>query len=265
MQKFNWQLTAGQRKTWYGTGRFLRLLKAAGNVTIEVEYESPETGRISSGIIQGIGVDLSHPDSHVRFKSIAFESDQSETIEVLVTEFPSADSRLSGEVTVQNAVSVVDDALNIVKNDQSFFAWGSAWVGSGQYGEIELKNSHATKNMFVDYVEFYLIKAPLGSATFPANCYIGVYDVAIGGLAIGDIVNAKVGGAVPVGPVLNASTSGSMPVMSHVFADVFLQEKEKYRHSFERSIMVPPGGRLGIQVVSANICLICLYSGYMET
>lgn len=103
MQFFSWSLTAGIQAKWSGAGRYLRLLEAVGSIAVEVEYEAPENDRISGVLIKGVGVDLSHPVSKSRIKSIGFTSDTTQVLTVLVSEFPSTDSRLSGSVSVAPA------------------------------------------------------------------------------------------------------------------------------------------------------------------
>jgi hypothetical protein len=116
MQLFDWNLIAGQSTKWYGAGRFLRLVECVGTITIEAEYEAPETDRISSKLIRGIGVDLSHPDSKARMKSIAFISPVDQTITVMVSEFATSDSRLSGDVTVGAGVSLLNGVHTALAN-----------------------------------------------------------------------------------------------------------------------------------------------------
>lgn len=116
MQLFNWNLTAGTQAKWFGAGRYLRLVEAVGSVSIEVEYEAPETDRISSTLIKGIGVDLSHPVSKERIKSIGFTAATTQILTVLVSEFPTTDSRLSGSVSVAPAGAMVAGVYTALAN-----------------------------------------------------------------------------------------------------------------------------------------------------
>ncbi len=56
----------------YGTGRYVRLMGGAGDFEIEVVYKEDT---IRSGMLPGIGVDLSHPDTRERFTEIRIKSD----------------------------------------------------------------------------------------------------------------------------------------------------------------------------------------------
>lgn len=108
MELFDWNLTAGQSARWYGAARYLRLLECTGTVEIEAEYEAPENDRQGSRMIRGIGVDLSHPISGARVKSINFISSVDQVIQVLVSELPTTDSRLSGAVSVSAGLGILN-------------------------------------------------------------------------------------------------------------------------------------------------------------
>jgi hypothetical protein len=98
---FNWNLQANVGASWYGVGRYLRLLEAIGTVTIDVEYASGE--RQTGQLLAGIGVDLSHPASGEPYKSIQFTSPTAQTLRVLTSEWPTTDSRIAGAVSIKQA------------------------------------------------------------------------------------------------------------------------------------------------------------------
>lgn len=102
MIKFDWPLAAGESKAWFGTGRYLRILSAKHEVNIETD-----TG-ISSEIIAGIGADLARPETGEHFKRVTFKSEQEQTISVIVSAFPTTDSRLSGDVDINGLLTVVN-------------------------------------------------------------------------------------------------------------------------------------------------------------
>lgn len=105
MNLFHWDLVANQSKRWHGYGRFFRLLVAQGEISVTATYA--RAGSVTSKILAGIGVDLRHPETGEGFISLDFQSEATQQIKVLVTDLPSTDNRLTGEISVQGALDVV--------------------------------------------------------------------------------------------------------------------------------------------------------------
>lgn len=168
MQIQDWILKAGQYTPLQVSGRFLRLKNCTGTIQIDVDYESPETDRITSKMIVGLGVDLSHPISHARFKTIAFTSPVDQVVTVIVSEFPTVDSTLSG------SVSVPDTDLTTAQNGNAFsLQIGSNTVLQSTYFPIaEIQNLSATQSIVID--ELRLISMSNNSGYFD----LGVFSAA---------------------------------------------------------------------------------------
>lgn len=116
MNLFYVDLVAGINAPFDGMGgRYLRILSGDADVDFEVRYEH---GSIRSTIIPGIGIDLSHPDTGDTFKSITFKSAVDQRIRVLISYFPSTDSRLAGDVDVNGVLSVVNAGGLFVDNSK---------------------------------------------------------------------------------------------------------------------------------------------------
>lgn len=106
MDLFNVELTAGVISPFDGVGgRYLRILSGADDIEFTVLYSR---GSMSSKILAGIGIDLSHPETGEPFKGIRFKSGATQVIRVLVSWFPSTDSRLAGDVDINGLLSVVN-------------------------------------------------------------------------------------------------------------------------------------------------------------
>ncbi len=102
MNLFDWPLKAGVVNEWYGEGRYLRILSAPDPVSV-----TTDTG-IDSKIIAGIGADLAEAGTGKHFNRVAFKSDTDQTITVIVSAFPTTDSRLSGDVDINGLLTVVN-------------------------------------------------------------------------------------------------------------------------------------------------------------
>jgi hypothetical protein len=122
MNLFYVNLVAGIASTFDGiTGRYLRIMDGPGEVEFEVRYER---GSIKSKIVTGIGIDLSHPDTQEPFKSIIFKSDADKQIRVLVSHFPSTDSRLVGDLNLNGTMNVINQVASVRALGQQ--AYGAA-------------------------------------------------------------------------------------------------------------------------------------------
>lgn len=116
MNLFHVDLVANVVSNFSGmAGRYLRILSGDDDVNFEVRYTN---GTIRSQIIPGIGIDLSHPETGEPFKDISFKSEVTQRIRVLISYFPSTDSRLAGDVDVNGVLSVVNAGGLIVENSK---------------------------------------------------------------------------------------------------------------------------------------------------
>lgn len=97
---------AGIPRTFFMTGRYLRLLSGTGDFKIEVRHLGG--GSLSSMLIAGIGVDLSNPDTQQPYIEVDITSAVDQTIKILSSVFPSSDSRLTGDIDVNGLLSVVN-------------------------------------------------------------------------------------------------------------------------------------------------------------
>lgn len=104
MNLFEWDLVAGQEKRWHGYGKFFRILVAQGSVEVAANYA--RGGSVSSQMLAGIGVDLRH-ESGDGFISLSFKSETTQTIKVLVSDLPTTDNRLTGEISVDGSLNVL--------------------------------------------------------------------------------------------------------------------------------------------------------------
>lgn len=102
MKKTRYLLKAGVSQPWFGEGRYFRILSAKFPVTI-----STDSG-IESEIITGIGCNLSNPQNNKPFYQLNMVSKEDQEVTVLVSSFPTTDSRLSGDVDVNGLLSVVN-------------------------------------------------------------------------------------------------------------------------------------------------------------
>ena len=93
---FDWNLVAGIPDTWYGEARYFRLLSGDGDLEIRARYKTGSG--VSSKILSGVGVDLSNPHTSERFEALEIKSEIDQVVRVLVSEFPTTDGRLSGDV-----------------------------------------------------------------------------------------------------------------------------------------------------------------------
>ena len=105
MQLFSWNLEAGVDNHWPGTGRYMRILQGQGDLRVKVHYANGDN--IESDMLAGIGVDLRGWQDGAAFNGITFRSSQTETIKVLVSNFPTTDSRLVGDIAVQGDLDTV--------------------------------------------------------------------------------------------------------------------------------------------------------------
>lgn len=116
MNLFYVDLVAGVSSNFDGVaGRYLRILSGSDDISFEVRYSR---GSVRSTIIPGIGIDLSSPENGESFKSISFLSAVNQRIRVLISYFPSTDSRLAGDVDVNGVLSVVNAGGLIVDNSK---------------------------------------------------------------------------------------------------------------------------------------------------
>ena len=102
MNLFSWDLQAGVDNYWPGAGKYMRILSGQGDLRVKVHYANGEN--IESDMLVGIGIDLRSVDSGEPFVGITFRSSQTETIKVLVSNFPTTDSRLAGDIEISGSV-----------------------------------------------------------------------------------------------------------------------------------------------------------------
>lgn len=100
MNLFELQLKAGEPNLWSGMGKYLRILKASGQISVSVTYL--KGNGLSSELLAGIGVDLRQVITGEGFNSVKFTSAIDQTIQVLVSDQKSDDSRIIGEFEVSN-------------------------------------------------------------------------------------------------------------------------------------------------------------------
>jgi hypothetical protein len=105
MDLFDVKLAAGVESQTSVSGRYFRILSGAGRLRIKASNGA------DSAIITGIGVDLG------RFEWFRLTSETDQTVTVLVSDLPTTDSRLTGDVDVNGLLSVVNSG-------------GSAWAQS---------------------------------------------------------------------------------------------------------------------------------------
>lgn len=96
MDLFDVKLSAGIESQSSISGRYFRILSGGGRISIKT------SNGVDSRIITGIGVDLGW------FDWFRLMSDTDQTITVLVSDFPTTDSRLTGDVDVNGLLSVVN-------------------------------------------------------------------------------------------------------------------------------------------------------------
>lgn len=96
MNLFDITLKAGVESQTSMAGRYFRILSGKDRIAIKTSNGA------QSDIITGIGVDLG------RFEWFRMKSETDQTITVLVSEFPTTDSRLTGDVDINGLLSVVN-------------------------------------------------------------------------------------------------------------------------------------------------------------
>lgn len=100
MNLFELQLKAGEPNLWSGMGKYLRILKASGQISVSVTYL--KGNGLSSELLAGIGVDLRQTLTGEGFNSVKFTSAIDQTIQVLVSDQKSDDSRIVGDIEVSS-------------------------------------------------------------------------------------------------------------------------------------------------------------------
>lgn len=104
----------------------MRILQGQGDIRVTVHYANGEN--IESDMLAGIGIDLRNVDTGEPFVGITFRSSQTETIKVLVSNFPTTDSRLVGDINVQGELDTVSRGGTSRSHGGSTFTAGVANV-----------------------------------------------------------------------------------------------------------------------------------------
>lgn len=105
MNLFELDLVAGQQNIWFGYAKFFRILVAQGSVSVTARYARGSS--ITSTMLAGIGVDLRHYETGDGFISLAVTSQINQTVKILVSDLPTTDNRLTGEVSVDGSLDVL--------------------------------------------------------------------------------------------------------------------------------------------------------------
>ena len=85
-------LVAGVPKTIPVAGKYFRITSGAGKFKIDTD------SGIHSDYLAGIGCDLSNPNDGRGFTFVTIESEKTQNCEILISNFPTLDSRLVGEL-----------------------------------------------------------------------------------------------------------------------------------------------------------------------
>lgn len=110
MELFDVDLVAGSETQIYTSGRFFRMLSGKGRVKLQTSNGT------NGEVITGIGLDLRSGEG-VGFDWLRFVSPIDQTVTVLVSDLPTTDSRLSGEIDVNGLLQVLNKG-------------GTAWASS---------------------------------------------------------------------------------------------------------------------------------------
>lgn len=124
-KQINVKLVAGQRNEFAAVGKYLRILKSAGDLVIEFD------GIVGGFIQQGIGIPVSNG-----FKRVAITSVTSQAIIVGVADDRIDDSRLS----LDAPVNIIDESFNKSIDSLSFEGFWNKGATAGDYTAVALWN-----------------------------------------------------------------------------------------------------------------------------
>lgn len=134
-------------------GRFFRILRGTGRFKIQTEVLQGKS--IHSNYIAGIGSDLGY------FEAIWITADESQNCDVLISDFETSDSRLTGDIDINGLLTVATVGGNSIYENSGTIANNS----SAEILAVDTDRIEAV--VYIDQPAFVSGVSPASASSFP--------------------------------------------------------------------------------------------------